>query len=181
MATYVYVAAQDDNKVSIFTMDEASGALTLAGDQPVAGGPSLLAISPDRQTLYAGHREEPEISSYRIDQNTGELTQTGSVIPPGQPAFLSTDRTGRFLLSSYYADGKAAVHPLGEDGSVGSGAHVGGEHGGGRSRYADRPLQSVRLRALTLPGRTITCWNRPRIFRRPTSSTSSALTSPAAR
>ena len=31
MATYVYVAAQDDNKVSIFTMDEASGALTIAG------------------------------------------------------------------------------------------------------------------------------------------------------
>ncbi|MXZ92673.1 MAG: lactonase family protein [Chloroflexi bacterium] len=119
MATYVYVAAQDDNKVSIFTMDEASGALTLAGEQPVSGGPSLLAISPDRRTLYAGHREEPEISSYRIDQDTGGLTQTGSVIPPGQPAFLATDRTGRFLLSSYYADGKAAVHPLGDDGSVG--------------------------------------------------------------
>ena len=122
MATYVYVAAQDDNKVSIFTMDEASGALTIAGEEPISGGPSLLAISPDRQTLYAGHREVPEITSHRIDQQTGELTQTGSVIPPGQPAFLATDRTGRFLLSSYYADGKAAVHPLGDDGSVGGAA-----------------------------------------------------------
>ena len=122
MATYVYVAAQDDNKVSIFTMDESSGALTIAGEEPVSGGPSLLAISPDRQTLYAGHREVPEITSHRIDQQTGELTQTGSVTPPGQPAFLATDRTGRFLLSSYYADGKAAVHPLGDDGSVGGAA-----------------------------------------------------------
>ena len=122
MATYVYVAAQDDNKVSIFTMDEASGALTIAGEESVSGGPSLLAISPDRQTLYAGHREVPEITSHSIDQQTGELTQTGSVIPPGQPAFLATDRTGRFLLSSYYADGKAAVHPLGDDGSVGGAA-----------------------------------------------------------
>ena len=122
MATYVYVAAQDDNKVSIFTMDDATGALTPAGEQPVAGGPSLLAISRDRQTLYAGHREVPEITSYRIDQGNGALTQTGSVTPPGQPAFLATDRTGRFLLSSYYADGKAAVHPLGDDGSVGGSA-----------------------------------------------------------
>ena len=122
MATYVYVAAQDDNKVSIFTMDEATGALTIAGEEEVTGGPSLLAISPDRQTLYAGHREVPEITSHRIDQQTGELAQTGSVTPPGQPAFLSTDRTGRFLLSSYYADGKAAVHPLGEDGSLGGAA-----------------------------------------------------------
>ncbi len=119
MASYVYVAAQDDNKVSIFTMDEASGALTPAGEEPVAGGPSLLAISPDRQTLYAGHREVPEITSHRIDQQTGGLTQTGSVTPPGQPAFLAADRTGRFLLSSYYAGGQAAVHPLGDDGSVG--------------------------------------------------------------
>ena len=122
MATYVYVAAQDDNKVSIFTMDEATGALTIAGEEEVSGGPSLLAISPDRQTLYAGHREVPEITSHRIDHQTGELTQTGSVTPPGQPAFLSTDRTGRFLLSSYYADGKAAVHPLGSDGSLGAAA-----------------------------------------------------------
>ena len=65
MATYVYVAAQDDNKVSIFTMDEASGALTIAGEEEVSGGPSLLAISPDRQTLYAGHREVPEITSHQ--------------------------------------------------------------------------------------------------------------------
>ena len=45
MPTYVYVAAQDDNKISIFTMDGESGALTLQGEQAVAGGPSLLAIS----------------------------------------------------------------------------------------------------------------------------------------
>ena len=122
MATYVYVAAQDDNKVSIFTMDEASGALTLAGEEAVSGGPSLLAISPDRQTLYAGHREVPEITSHRINQQTGELTTTGSVTPPGQPTYLATDRTGRYLLSSYYPDGRAAVHPLGDDGSVGGAA-----------------------------------------------------------
>jgi len=122
MATYVYVAAQDDNKVSIFTMDEASGALTIAGEEEVSGGPSLLAISPDRQTLYAGHREVPEITSHSINQQTGELTQTGSVTPPGQPSYLATDRSGRFLLSSYYADGKAAVHPLGDDGSLGGAA-----------------------------------------------------------
>ncbi|MCY4417613.1 MAG: beta-propeller fold lactonase family protein [Chloroflexi bacterium] len=122
MATYVYVAAQDDNKLSIFSLDEASGSLTRVGEEPVTGGPSLLAISPDKQTMYAGHREVPEITSHSINQETGELTQTGSVVPPGQPAFLSTDRTGRFLLSSYYADGKAAVHPLGDDGSVGGAA-----------------------------------------------------------
>ena len=51
MPTYVYVAAQDDNKISIFTVDGASGVLTLQGEQAVAGGPSLLAISPDKSVL----------------------------------------------------------------------------------------------------------------------------------
>ena len=39
-------------------MDEASGALTIAGEEAVSGGPSLLAISPDKQTLYAGGGSE---------------------------------------------------------------------------------------------------------------------------
>ena len=119
MPSYVYVAAQDDNKISIFQMDEGTGQLTAAGETAVSGGPSLLAISPNRQVLYAGHREEPELSSYSIDQNTGGLTQNGSVIPGGQPAFLAADRTGRYLLSSYYQGGHAGVFPLGEDGSLG--------------------------------------------------------------
>jgi 6-phosphogluconolactonase len=120
MTSYVYVAAQDDNKIAIFAMDESTGALTAASEVSVSGGPSLLAISPDRQTLYVGHREVPEISSYRIDQVTGGLTRNGSVGLSTPPAFLATDRTGKHLLSSYYAGGHAGVHPLGENGSVGA-------------------------------------------------------------
>ena len=39
--------------------------------------------------------------------------------PEDPPAFLAPDRTGRYLLSSYYQGGHIAVHPLGDDGSVG--------------------------------------------------------------
>jgi 6-phosphogluconolactonase len=119
MPSYVYVAAQDNNKIAVFTMDEGDGKLTLQAEVSVPGGPSLLAISPDRRSLYAGHRAVPEITSHRINQDTGGLTQTGSVTPAGAAAFLATDRSGKFLLSSYYQDGHAAVHPLGDDGSVG--------------------------------------------------------------
>ena len=119
MTSYVYVAAQDDNKIAIFNLNEDSGQLTAAGEITVDGGPSLLAISPNRQTLYAGHREVPGLSSYSIDQDSGGLTRNGSVDLSTPPAFLSTDRTGRYLLSSYYAGGHAGVHPLGADGSVG--------------------------------------------------------------
>src|SRR5262245_7148157 len=115
----MYVSLQDDDKIVIFTMDAGTGKLTPQGEVPVSGGPSPLTISPDRQLLYVGHRTVPAISSFRIDPDTGRLTQSGTVSPEAAPTFLSTDRKGRFLLSAYYQGARAAVHPLGADGSVG--------------------------------------------------------------
>jgi 6-phosphogluconolactonase len=119
MPYYMYVSLQDDDKILVFTMDAATGHLTPQGEVPVSGGPSPLTMSPDRKVLYVGHRNVSEISSFRIDPDTGGLTQSGRVSPEAAPTFLSTDRTGRFLLSAYYQGARAAVHPLGEDGSVG--------------------------------------------------------------
>ncbi len=119
MPHYMYVSLQDDDKIRVLTMDAATGQLTPKGEVPVAGGPSPLTMSPDRQVLYVGHRNVPGISSFRIDPGTGGLTQSGTVSPEAPPTFLSTDRKGRFLLSAYYQGARTAVHPLGADGSVG--------------------------------------------------------------
>ena len=119
MTTFVYVAAQDDDKVSIFTMDENSGALSLHSEVPMAGGPSASAISADKQTMYVGHRTSGRITSHRIDQATGGLTETGGVDTQDSPTYLVQDRTGRYLLASYYQGERVAVYPLGDDGSVG--------------------------------------------------------------
>ena len=119
MPNYMYIALVDDAKISVLTMDAGSGKLTLKAEVPVLGGPSALAISPDKNVLYVGHRDVPEISSWRIDHNTGGLTKSGTVSPEGAAGFLCPDRQGRYLLSSYYQAGHAAVHPIGQDGSVG--------------------------------------------------------------
>jgi 6-phosphogluconolactonase len=118
MAIYLYVAAVDSNKISAFSMDGSTGKLTPQADVPVSGGPSLLAISPDRNVIYVGHRNEPEISSYRIDYATGGLSQTGSVTPDDAPGFMATDRTGRHLMVSYYGTGHVGVHPTGDGGDI---------------------------------------------------------------
>ena len=122
MAHYVYVAAQDDNKVGIFTMDAESGALTHQQDVPMPGGPSLLAISPDKGTLYVSHREALRLSSHRIDPATGGLTETGSVDVDTWPAYIATDRTGRHLTVAFYGGAKAGVYPIAADGALGGAA-----------------------------------------------------------
>jgi 6-phosphogluconolactonase len=120
MPTYMYVSLQDDNRILRLAVDAATGHLAPQGQVPVAGGPSVLAISPNRQVLYVGARTVPGISSFRIDPATGELTPSGTVAPEAAPTFLATDRTGRFLLSAFYQGGYVAVYPLREDGAVGA-------------------------------------------------------------
>ena len=119
MPYYLYLSAQNDDKLSVFTMDAGTGKLTPKLEVPVPGGPAILAISPNRDVLYVGHRTDPRISSWRIDHGTGGLTQTGAVTPVEGPSFLFTDRKGRYMLSAYYQSGIAAVHPLGNNGEVG--------------------------------------------------------------
>jgi 6-phosphogluconolactonase len=116
----LYVCLQDDDKIAAFAMDAGTGALTPQAEMPVAGGPSVMAISPDRRTLYVGHRTQPTISSFRIDQGTGGLALQGTVAQAHAPTFLAPDRTGRHLLCAYYQGGGAAVHPLAADGAVGA-------------------------------------------------------------
>ena len=115
----LYVCAQDDNKITAFTMDADTGQLTPQAELPVAGGPSVMAISPDRRTLYVGQRTGEAISSFRIDPGTGGLSLLGSISQAHAPTFLAPDCAGRYLLSAYYQGGGVAVYHLGADGSVG--------------------------------------------------------------
>jgi len=115
----LYVCAQDDNKIAAFTMDADTGQLTPHAELPVAGGPSVMAISPDRRTLYVGQRTGEAISSFRIDPGTGGLSLLGSISQAHAPTFLAPDCAGRYLLSAYYQGGGVAVYHLGADGSVG--------------------------------------------------------------
>jgi 6-phosphogluconolactonase (cycloisomerase 2 family) len=73
----LYVCLQDDNKIGVFAIYSESGQLSPRAGVPLAGGPSVMALSPDRQKVYVGTRTEPAILTYGIDQGTGSLTLTG--------------------------------------------------------------------------------------------------------
>jgi len=112
----MYVALQDDDRISIFTMHPSTGALHWQEDVDVEGGPAPLALSPDRRVLYVGRRGSQEIAAYRVDQQTGSLSLLGSAPLQGEPVYVATDRTGRFVLSAYYYQSTAAVHAVNDDG-----------------------------------------------------------------
>jgi 6-phosphogluconolactonase len=118
MSHYVYVPIL--SSILVYAMDPATGNLTLKHEVPAGGNGSALATGPKQEVLYVsnGNDSGSFISSFRIDQSTGGLTALGSVPIEGNACHMSTDRSGRYLLSAYYSDGMAVVHEIGEDGSL---------------------------------------------------------------
>ena len=118
MAYNMYVALQDDDRILIMDMDEETGGLQPKGEAPIVGGPSALALSPNRDNLYVGHRNTNELSSFSVDRASGALTLLGTIPLEASPTYLSPDRQGRFLLSSHYQGARVGVHAIGADGAV---------------------------------------------------------------
>src|SRR5215470_325161 len=122
MPDMLYVGLQEDNRIAVFAVDGDSGRLTRRADVAAAGGPSVTAIGPDRNTLYVGCRERPSIASYRIDPATGDLSLLGTTAQADAPTFLAPDRTGRYMLCAYYQGGYAAVCAIAANGTIGAAA-----------------------------------------------------------
>ena len=113
MAFYMYVSLSQEDKILRLALDGATGTLEKLGEVAAAGRPAPMAASPDRRFLYVGRRDALEVSSYRIDPADGGIELIGTAGLESDPCFMSTDRSGRYLLSAYYNAGHAAVHPIG--------------------------------------------------------------------
>ena len=118
MQTHVYFSIAGENRITIYTLDAASGAIEFQEDMSVSGSPGPLALSPCGDYLYAGLRSSREISSFRIDADTKHLTHLRTIQLDADTCYISTDKTGNFLLSAYYGAGKVTVHTIGEDKTV---------------------------------------------------------------
>ena len=122
-ATVVYVSNAGGPEIHVMAMDRASGALDLIDKVAVPGKPSPtsmpLALSPDRRFLHAALRSEPfTAASFAIDQANGRLTHLGNAPLDDSMAYMTVDRSGRWLLSASYPGGKLTVNPIDREGRV---------------------------------------------------------------
>lgn len=118
-ATYVYVSNAEDGNISGYRLDAASGALQALGVTPAGPLVMPLAISPDRRLLYASIRSKPfAAATYRIDAGSGALTLLGTAPLAESMAYISTDRSGRFLFGASFGGDVVSVNPIGLQGWV---------------------------------------------------------------
>ena len=116
--TFLYVSLDGENRIAIYAIDPVSGELSESGETALPSPAGALSVSPNGQLLFASLRSAGQLASFRIHADHGSLALL-STVPGGEdPAFVATDRTGRFLLTAYYAAGKVTVHAIGQDGAL---------------------------------------------------------------
>lgn len=120
-ATFAYVSSSGDGTISQYQLDERSGALSLVSKTVAGEQLSPLAISPDKHALFAAIRSTPyKVLSYSIDPATGQLSKSSEASLPASMAYLSTDRSGHFLMGASYGADLLSVQRINADYSVAS-------------------------------------------------------------
>lgn len=108
-----------DQRVSTWSLDPATGNLTLAAETVIGADVGPLAVHPQNHALYVGVTGAQRADAYAIDPVTAELTPLGQVDLGLDPVYLSVDRTGRHLFTATFGGDEIAVFPIGADGSLG--------------------------------------------------------------
>ena len=147
------MSVRRDNRVSIFTMDPATGKVAWRQQVPVEGGPDPLAFDPQRRFLYVACRDRQQVSSYRIDPVTGGLSLVNTVPLQGEPIQIVTDRTGRYLLSVFFYQSTIGVHAIDDQGVIARPADRMAGHLLRVPRHRSRPVEPLRVRAPRGPQR----------------------------
>jgi 6-phosphogluconolactonase len=116
---FAYVA-MDNDEIAIFRMDPKTAELDPAGSVATGRHPSFLAFSPSRKFLYVVNEFSYEVAAFAVDQHTGALTPLNRMPTEGvEPAYVSVDRTGRWVFAANYESGPVLVYPTRSDGSLG--------------------------------------------------------------
>lgn len=113
--------------IDVHRMDGATGTLTHLGTTTGIANPSFLTLDAQRALLFAVQEIDQfdgqpggAVSAYSIDVSTGRLALINQQPTHGvHPCYVSTDRSGRWLLTANYGSGSVSVLPIGADGALG--------------------------------------------------------------
>ena len=119
MALFLYLSLLKEQKIAWYRIDPQTGELTLQGHIPTPGEPGVQGVGPGRRYLYAAMRSSGQLCSFRIDPISGWLDPLHTIETGLEdPAYMTTDHTGRYLITPYYASGKVTVYGIGKDGAA---------------------------------------------------------------
>ena len=83
---FLYGSNRGYNSLAVFKVDEATGKLTLLGQQPTKGDhPRNFNLDPTGQWIICGNANTDNIVVFKIDRTTGHLSDTGHELKLSKP------------------------------------------------------------------------------------------------
>ena len=117
--TFVYVSNAEDGDISIYRMQRSTGALRVGPRVAIAPTVMPMAVSHDREFLFAAVRSKPfSVVTLAIDPQSGALGMLSSSPLPASMCYVSLDKTGRYLFAASYQESLVSVHAVAADGRV---------------------------------------------------------------
>ncbi|QQK01660.1 3-carboxymuconate cyclase [Burkholderia sp. Bp9017] len=106
----VVVSNAADGDLSTFSLTP-NGALAPLARYPSGDVAMPIAVQPDRARLYVATRgEQPTIVAFRVAAATGALARIGTTAIDASHAYLSLDRSGRWLLGASYGGSSLSLY-----------------------------------------------------------------------
>jgi len=118
--TYVYISNIEDADISAYELSTGPNPhLNSVGRFPAGKFVMPIAVTPDGKNLYASVRSKPySLYMYQIDQLNGHLKWTGAVPLADSMVYVSTDKTGKWLLATSFGGHNNSVNKIEANGYV---------------------------------------------------------------
>ena len=112
-------------RVSTYTIDATTGALSLVGTIPAGAFSVSAGVDPSGKFAYIANLDSDTVSMYIIDQTTGVLTSMGTIGSTGEPDSVVVHPSGKFAYVANYGDdllgsvpGSVSMYRINADGSL---------------------------------------------------------------
>ena len=155
----------DQPGLQAFLFDEVTGELRANGSFAGINTPSFLVVHPNKHWVYvvsetgkSSHGVLGEVWALQIEREPFLIKAINRQTSRGDwPCHLQIDGTGRWLITTNYGSGNAAIYPLLSDGALGEMTDFVEHHGSG----PNAARQEVRMRTLPFLHRTIALPSSP--------------------
>ena len=111
-ARFAYVANNGSNDISVFSIDQTTGALTPGAPVAAGAAPVSVTVDPSGRFAYAANQGSDTISVYSIDQATGALTPGTAAAAGTFPVSVTVDPSGRFAYAANFGSDTISVYGI---------------------------------------------------------------------
>jgi len=122
VSKFAYTANSVTNNISVYTINQTTGALTYVTSVAAGSHPVSVTVNPSGNFVYAANEYSNTISVYTIDQSSGALTAGTTVAAGSEPVSVTVDPSGTFVYAANYGDGTIWVYTINQ--TTGALTHV---------------------------------------------------------